>query len=50
MTVRPDRFVYTNSSSGVRLVEQDKNADTFSLPTAMTKPALLLESMVANAI
>jgi len=50
MTVRPDRFVYTNSSSGVRLVEQDENADTFSLPTAMTKPALLLESMVANAI
>ena len=50
MAVRPDRFVFTDTNSCVRLVEQGENANTFPLPTAITRPALLLEPMVANAI
>jgi hypothetical protein len=48
--VRPDRFCYTNTSSAVRLVEQGESAHKFLLPTAITRPALLLEPMVANAL
>lgn len=48
--VRPDRFILTDVHGGTRLVEYSQNPHTFLLPTAVTKPALLLEPMVANAI
>lgn len=50
LAVRPDRQVLLNCHSGVRLVEYGQNPDTFLLPTATTKPALLLEPMLANAV
>jgi hypothetical protein len=42
--------VYTNTNVLARLVEQDGNEHSFPLPTAITRPALLLEPMVANAL
>lgn len=48
--VRPDRVLVTEFHHGVRLVEYGQSANTFLLPMAVTKPALLLEPMVANAI
>jgi hypothetical protein len=50
MAVRPERLVYSQCHSGVRLVERGGSADMFPLPTASTRPALLLEPMVANAL
>jgi hypothetical protein len=50
MAVRPERFVYSQCHRVVRLVERGESADTFPLPTATTRPALLLEPMVANAL
>lgn len=50
IAVRPARFVYTNTNGLARLVEQDGNEHSFPLPTAITRPALLLEPMVANAL
>jgi hypothetical protein len=49
MAVSPERFVYSQCHSGVRLVERGES-DTFLFPTASTRPALLLEPMVANAL
>jgi len=48
--VRPDRILITEANGGTRFVEHGQNANTFLLPTALTRPALLLEPMVANAI
>jgi hypothetical protein len=50
IAVRPDRFVYTNTNGLAHLIEQDGNEHSFLLPTAITRPALLLEPMVANAL
>jgi hypothetical protein len=50
MAVRPERLVYSQCHSGVRLEERSDSVDTFVLPTASTKPALLLEPMVVIAI
>jgi hypothetical protein len=50
LAVRPDRSVYLGEHCGTRLAEQGLNKDTFVLTNASTKPALLLEPMVANAI
>lgn len=48
--IRPDRVLVTEYNFGARLVEYGQNANTFLLPTAITRPVLLLEPMVANAI
>ena len=48
--IRPDRFLLLPYHSGTRLVERGQSANSILLPTAVTRPALLLEPMVANAI
>jgi hypothetical protein len=48
--IRPDRFIYNVHQNGTRLVERGQSANSFLLPLATTRPALLLEPMLANAI
>lgn len=48
--IRPDRFLYNSCHNGTRLVERGQPSHSFLLPTAVTRPALLLEPMIANAI
>lgn len=50
LAVRQDRVIGTDEQTGTRLVELGQKADSIFLPTALTKPALLLEPMVANAV
>ena len=50
LAVRPDRFLYFGLHRGSTLVEHDDVLDCFMLPTDVTKPAMLLEPLVANAI
>jgi hypothetical protein len=50
LAVRPDRFIYSPWHTGTRLVDRGQNSNSFLLPTAITRPALLLEPMIANAI
>ncbi len=50
MGIRPDRFLYTVQQNGTRLVERGQSGLSFLLPLATTRPALLLEPMLANAI
>jgi hypothetical protein len=50
VAIRPDRFIYNTFHNGTRLVEQGQSSNSFLLPLAITRPALLLEPMVANAI
>jgi hypothetical protein len=50
LAVRPDRLLVGLKHSGIRLVEVNQNANIFLLPAPTTRPALLLEAMVANAI
>jgi hypothetical protein len=50
LAVRADRLIYTPWHCGTRLVERGGSSHKFSLPTATTRPALLLEPMIANAI
>ena len=48
--VRPDRVLLFQWHSGTRLAEPGQSVNTFLLPTAITRPVLLLEPMVANAV
>eukprot|EP00980_Cylindrotheca_fusiformis_P028887 scaffold22668_cov161-Cylindrotheca_fusiformis.AAC.4 len=50
LAIRPDRLIYTCYHNGSRLVERGQSTGTFMLPSATTRPALLLEPMIANAI
>lgn len=50
LAVRPDRVLLINWHSGSTLAEHKDDPDCFMLPTAVTKPAILLEPLVANAI
>jgi len=50
LAVRSDRILYFEWHNGSSLVEQNDDPDCFLLPTAVTKPAMLLEPLVANAI
>eukprot|EP00934_Nitzschia_sp_Nitz4_P009070 Nitzschia sp. Nitz4//scaffold258_size27474//3690//11194//NITZ4_008184-RA/size27474-augustus-gene-0.31-mRNA-1//1//CDS//3329544482//9060//frame0 len=50
LAVRPDRMVFTPYHLGSRLVERGQDSHQFLLPVAVTRPALLLEPMIANAI
>ena len=48
--IRPDRFLYNVHQSGTRSVERGQSGYSFLLPISTTRPALLLEPMLANAI
>lgn len=50
IAIRPDRLLYINWHCGSRLSEPKDDPDAFTLPTAVTKPIMLLEPLVANAI
>ncbi|KAG7373353.1 hypothetical protein IV203_034077 [Nitzschia inconspicua] len=50
LCIRPDRFMYNVHHNGTRLVERGQPTNSFLLPFATTRPALLLEPMIANAI
>lgn len=50
LAVRPDRFLWAGLHSGATLAEHTDDPDSFMLPTAVTRPAMLLEPLVANAI
>lgn len=50
LALRPDRVLCINWHSGSTLVEHKEDPDSFLLPNAVTKPAVLLEPLVANAI
>jgi hypothetical protein len=48
--IRPDRVLYNAHQNGTRMVERGQPANSLLLPLAITRPALLLEPMVSNAI
>jgi hypothetical protein len=48
--LRPDRMLHVGSHSGARLAEHGENENLFLLPTGITRPAMLLEPLVANAL
>jgi hypothetical protein len=50
LAIRPDRIVHLSCHRGIRLVENGRNENTFLSPTATTRPAFLLEPLVANAL
>lgn len=50
LAVRPDRFLYLQWQHSATLIEHNEDPDCFMLPTAVTKPAILLEPLIANAI
>ena len=50
LSVRPDRMIVAHWHHAVRLVENGQRVDSFILPAADTRPILLLEPMVANAV
>lgn len=50
MAVRPERFLYARYHAGIRLVEHSENENSFIIPNLLTRPAMLLEPMVANAL
>jgi len=50
LAIRQDRIIGTDEHKCTRLVELRQRVDHIFLPTATTKPALLLEPLVANAV
>lgn len=50
LAVRPDRFLQFGLHCGSTMAEHNDDSDCFMLPTAVTRPAMLLEPLVANAI
>lgn len=50
LAVRPDRLLFFPFPACPSLVEPGRNPNAFVLPAPNTRPALLLEAMVANAI
>jgi hypothetical protein len=50
LAICPDRWLSLRFQSSVNLVEFGENVDAFSLPRAVTFPALMLEPMISNAI
>ncbi|KAL7579236.1 hypothetical protein ACA910_011397 [Epithemia clementina (nom. ined.)] len=50
LAIRQDRVIVLADQMGIRLIEHGQKADSIFLPTAATKPALLLEPLVANAV
>ena len=50
LSIFPDRLHYLFIYQGYNLCEKAKNRDSFLVANAATKPALLLEPLVANAL
>eukprot|EP00522_Entomoneis_paludosa_P008904 CAMPEP_0172451960 /NCGR_PEP_ID=MMETSP1065-20121228/9758_1 /TAXON_ID=265537 /ORGANISM="Amphiprora paludosa, Strain CCMP125" /LENGTH=3022 /DNA_ID=CAMNT_0013203931 /DNA_START=83 /DNA_END=9152 /DNA_ORIENTATION=- len=50
LAIRQDRIIGTDDHKCTRLIELGQKVDYIFLPTATTKPALLLEPLVANAV
>lgn len=50
MAMRPERFLYFKYHAGTRMVEYGEKENSVTLPTSVTRPAMLLEPMVANAL
>jgi len=50
LAIRPDRFLYLSSQSGSRLASNDQEEQTFLSIIPLTRPILLLEPLVANAL
>ena len=50
MAMRPERFLYFKYHAGTRMVEREESEHSVALPTAVTRPAMLLEPIVANAL
>jgi hypothetical protein len=50
LAVRPDRFVYSPWHCGAQMIERGQSSNLFMFPTSITRPALLLEPMIANAL
>ena len=50
MAVRPDRLVYLSCHCGTRMVEHGENINSFLAPIPTTRPAFLLEPLIASAL
>jgi hypothetical protein len=50
LAIRPDRFAYLSWHCGVRMVEHGENVNCFLAPIPMTRPAFLLEPLIASAL
>ena len=50
LAVRQDRLIYSELHCGSCLVEKGEDRNTFELPISITRPALLLEPLIANAV
>ena len=50
LAIRQDRVVVLSEQMGIRLIEPGQKIDSIFLPSASTKPVLLLEPLVANAV
>ena len=50
LAIRPDRSVYLSCHSGSRMVEHGENMNRFLAPIPTTRPAFLLEPLIASAL
>ena len=50
LAVRPDRLILYSSTSASNLCEPAQNSNVIYLPIPSTRPVLLLEPMIANAV
>ncbi|KAL3810747.1 hypothetical protein ACHAXA_008560 [Cyclostephanos tholiformis] len=48
--IRPDRLVYFASHSVLRMMDEFEDGNAFIAPLACTRPLLLLEPLIANAL
>jgi hypothetical protein len=50
LALRPERFVYTAIQNKSRVIELGQNINSLTVNNAITRPAMLLEPMIANAL
>ena len=50
MAIRPDRLAYISCHCGTRMVEHGENMNSFLAPIPTTRPAFLLEPLIASAL
>jgi len=50
LAIRPDRFVYIQRHCGVRVVESRHEENSVLIPVTFTRPALMLEPLIVNAL
>ena len=48
--IRPDRVIISMSHGGVKLFGKDEQDNKFDIPLSITRPVLLLEPLIANAL